>query len=413
MLLNEKIYGHCISWTGLQLITATRSFTQLWRLNATSEPLGRWHRSGAPLKVFCNQGLGFVPVRWSPDDSHVAMACTTRVFVWKPGVPRIAHKLLVARRDQHAIPCIAWSPDSSHIAFGFDAFVRIWNYADSTSNQTIELRNHSELVCSVGWSPDGQLIASASKDSISVWRWNVADGSFQQIAWHGVTQCHDSSRLGIARCDASPKLSWARDGSYLVTSACDGTLRFHDSRSNFRVEFQIPVNGEVQDMEWSHDFAKLHVMLKTASAFVLQTFSLPATGSILAALGFHFSTAAPWDWTSKLCSSPQAKSCERVPGRCDVSLALSAAQIDWDALSCGLSSRRVGNEWIDIRGLEINNWSVARGVPGLPVSCAMLCERLSAFVRLNELLLQGPLVRGFWMCGLLAPTLKQLGGSVT
>ena len=403
---NEKIFGHGVSCSGLRLLTATRASFQMWQFNSTIGAAGQWQPEGRALKIVCNYGNGFLPIQWSADDSHVAIGCTTRLFVWKPTARKKEFEKLQVQglhRGKAVIACLAWSPDSSRIAFGLDGAVGVWQ---RKSNEKLrELRGHDDFVCSLAWSPDGQLLASASRDSIRVWSWNMTDGSFQQQAWFQVTHCSNSSGYRISRCDSSPKISWAGDSSYLVTSACDTALRFHDARAGFRVEFRLPMEGEVQDVEWSPDLSKLHVILKGSRSYKFKSFSLPPSGSILAALGFHFPTAAPGDWTTQLCSSPQVR-CSKTPGRYDLHLSLSAAQLEWNSLVCGVSSRRVGADWVYIKSLEIHNWSAALEVLELPQSCTRLCELLSEFMHLETLLLQGPLVRGFWMCGLLTPTLK-------
>ncbi|CAE7881734.1 ESAG8 [Symbiodinium microadriaticum] len=412
-LNGERIRSYGVSSSGLHLLILTKSGTEHWVASSARGSGERWQLNA---KRTSNCPGSKASIRWSPDDRRVALACRYSIRIYEPthnGSLRLPFLLSEAeerdsknKKGLHYIEALAWSPNSDSIAFGRAGTIHTWRPGDRHAVRHEGSNNHTTPIWSLEWSPNGQLIGSASLEQIVVWKQNVADEKFQQLARFATDARRCPQRAW--QWDLGPRLAWSIDSGYLATAECDSKLRFRDESLSFQVEYTLPVQGQVQDMVWSH--GSLHVLSNShADVDLLQTWSLPVGGGgfLLAALGFHFPTANPSDWMASFCSSTHVR-CSCKDGRCEVSLVLSAAQIEWSTLQCGAGSRRIGAEVVVIRELVVRDWSIASAVPWLPDSAASLCERLSSFKHLRSLVLQGPTARGFWMCPLLAPLLRQL-----
>ncbi|CAE7802092.1 Ciao1, partial [Symbiodinium sp. CCMP2456] len=415
-LNGERIRNYGVSSTGLQLLILTKKCTEHWVASSGRGSGERWQLN-AKRAVGSHCQASKPSIRWSPDDRRVAVACGYSIRIYEPtdnGSLKHTFNLSAAavrdnktKKEINYIEALAWSPNSDSIVFGRAGTIHTWRPGDRHAVRHEGNNNHTTPIRSLQWSPNGQLIASASLEQIVVWKQNVAHEKFQQLVRFATNArlCPKSAW----QWDLGPRLAWSIDSGYLATAECDSQLRFRDESLSFQVGYTLPVQGQVQDMVWSD--GSLHVLSSSQDADfdLLQTWSLPVGGRgfLLAALGYHFPTADPSDWMASFCSSTHVR-CSCKEGRCDVSLVLSAAQIEWSALQCGAGSRRIGAEVVFIRELVVRDWSIASAVPGLPDSAASLCERLSSFKHLRSLVLQGLTARGFWMCPLSAPMLRQL-----
>eukprot|EP00439_Symbiodinium_sp_Y106_P051863 s1536_g6.t3 len=407
----DRMRSHGVSSTGLQLLILTKSWTQHWVASGSGGSSARWQLS-AKHRVRSGCSVVQVSIRWSPDDRRVALACGHWIRIFEPtgnGSLQNPFSLsipVVRDRKNKEIPigALAWSPNSDCLVFGWAGTIHTWRPGDRHAVRHEGQANHTKIVVSVAWSRNGQLIASASREQIFVWRWNATDEKFQQVVRFPTNA--NVCRFPAYQWDLGPRLVWKFDDSYLVTSECDGKIHFRDEGGSFQVDYTRPVQGQVQAMAWSDNSLNVLSSSLDSESSLLQTWSLPSGGFLLTALGFHFPTADPLDWMTRFCSSTHVHcSCQK--GRCEVSLALSAAQIEWRALQCGADSRRIGAELVFIRELQIH-WSGSAATQELPDSGASLCEHLSSFKHLRSLVLREPTADGFWMCPLSAPMLEQL-----
>ena len=408
----DRMRSHGVSSTGLQLLILTKSWTQHWVASGSGGSSARWQLS-AKHRVRSGCSVVQVSIRWSPDDRRVALACGHWIRIFEPtgnGSLQNPFSLsipVVRDRKNKEIPigALAWSPNSDCLVFGWAGTIHTWRPGDRHAVRHEGQANHTKIVVSVAWSRNGQLIASASREQIFVWRWNATDEKFQQVVRFPTNA--NVCRFPAYQWDLGPRLVWKFDDSYLVTSECDGKIHFRDEGESFQVDYTRPVQGQVQAMAWSDNSLNVLSSSLDSESSLLQTWSLPSGGFLLTALGFHFPTADPLDWMTRFCSSTHVHcSCQK--GRCEVSLALSAAQIEWRALQCGADSRRIGAELVFIRELQIH-WSGSAATQELPDSGASLCEHLSSFKHLRSLVLREPTADGFWMCPLSAPMLEHLG----
>ncbi len=111
----------------------------------------------------------------SPDSTMAALAVTGRIYLYSiPDLTQIGH--LVSPSIEYG--AIAFSPDGQFLAAGSeDRALRVW---DVTSQTLIhELTDHNGGTRDILFSPDGQTLAAATSGSVYIW--NVADGTQNQV----------------------------------------------------------------------------------------------------------------------------------------------------------------------------------------------------------------------------------------
>jgi WD40 repeat protein len=168
------------------------------------------------------------------------------------------HQLL--RTIQGHADCIysvAAAPDGKRLASGsYDKLVKLWDLA--TGKEIRTLKDHIDAVFAVAFSPDGKWLASGSQDR-TVKIWDVASGerlytlsdaldgisalafspSGRQLSAAGYDRHIYVWNLGekdgslaqslIADEDSILQIAWSPDGSKIISSSADGSIRIRDA----------------------------------------------------------------------------------------------------------------------------------------------------------------------------------------
>jgi WD40 repeat protein/serine/threonine protein kinase len=209
---------------------------------------------------------------WSPDDRQIAsFASDGVVHVWDSETGEVLRRL-----DDHAGPGImptwdnpvAWSPDGRWIAsLGSRQVLVLW---DAHTGKPVRTVNSVAATTSVAFSPDGRQMASAGWDhAVHIWEtetgrrlWNFPskcgsvtwspDGS--KIAVAGITEMRvvdvaTRKQVWFQAIDNEQDiLAWSPDGSVLVNTSSDGTIKMRDGQTGAilrSIYGQVPRGGGV------------------------------------------------------------------------------------------------------------------------------------------------------------------------
>lgn len=194
------------SGNGISQIEFTRDSKFLLSLSKDEPFLRVWNlESGthASLHAHANDVDGFIQ---HPDGKQV-------LTVSADNTARIRNldgtgEAIVLRGHTHKVVDGDFSPDGRRVVTASaDSTLRLWN-VDGTG-ESLVLRMTQEPPRHVKWSPDGKLVAAATEHIIYIWK---ADGS-------GIPMLLEGHKARIHQ------LHWGQNGSFLVSSGADGTVR--------------------------------------------------------------------------------------------------------------------------------------------------------------------------------------------
>ncbi|MCU0514956.1 MAG: hypothetical protein MUE40_20565, partial [Anaerolineae bacterium] len=124
--------------------------------------------NAAELTLLARYGRGSATaLAWSPEGRRLAVAGSAGVWLYRvtdldaPAAPLVAHTLPAVS--------VAFNSDGSRlVSGGADASLRVWDAADGTLLQTLEVP-YSARFASVAYSPDDRLIAAADVNTLLLW----------------------------------------------------------------------------------------------------------------------------------------------------------------------------------------------------------------------------------------------------
>lgn len=234
-----------VSWQpgGHAIASASFDELRLWDARVGNEQV----TISTPVKIRASA--------WSPDDRQIAsFAEDGVVHIWDPETGAVLRRL-----DDHAGPGImptwdnpvAWSPDGRWIAsLGSKQVLVLW---DAHTGQPVRTLNAGAATTSVSFSPDGRQMASAGWDhAVHIWEtdtgkrlWNFPsktgsvswspDGN--RIAVAGITEMRvvdvaTRKQLWFQAIDNEQDiLAWSPDGSVLINTSSDGTIKMRDGQT--------------------------------------------------------------------------------------------------------------------------------------------------------------------------------------
>ena len=206
-------------------------------------------------------------IAFSPDGRRALIAAADKsVRIWDVEGRRDLKRLIGHRASVWAV---AFSPDGSRAISGsMDGTVRIWDIG--TTQELAKFDGHDSLVSSVAFSPDGSRAISGGYDGSVIW-WDAVsfrelrrlDGEAKSV--HAIA-LHPSKKLAAIAADrsvilwdvstgeivkrweshdiAATTVSFAENGSVLVTGGDDGRVRIWDANTGKRLaEFAGHVGG--------------------------------------------------------------------------------------------------------------------------------------------------------------------------
>ena len=124
---------------------------------------------------------------------------------------------------------IAWSGDSVYLCSASDdTSLIVWNAAKASKFKTLHGHLHYVFCCT--FHPDGQLIASGSFDQ-SVKLWNTKKGTARADAARVLMCVGKCVHTLTAHKEAITCAQFNKEGSFLISSSYDGTIRTWDVAS--------------------------------------------------------------------------------------------------------------------------------------------------------------------------------------
>ena len=145
---------------------------------------------------------------------------------------------------------VRFSPDGQILASGGgDDKVKLWRVSDGSLLRTFDFNSIREEVFSVAFSPNGQYIAATDRSRASMVKiWRVADGSLVRV----FTNPEFNSTV-------SNKVTWTRDGRYVVSSVVSGNdpsrIRFWNFATGglAREYIGATLNDAIRTLEFAPD----------------------------------------------------------------------------------------------------------------------------------------------------------------
>jgi WD40 repeat protein len=230
---------------------------------ASDNSIRLWNfADGAFVREFKGHSAPVLALAWKSDSAQLVTGSadkTVRVWTAADGVQTAIY-------EGHAAPvhAVAFKKDGSQIASaGADKLIKTWNVADGKEIQTIG--GHGNTVNAVDFTSDGNNIVSGSTDG-TVRIWNAADGKQVRSLNHGeavnaVVISRDGKQIASAGTNKLVKLwnltngaaiatmtghvavvtglDFSTDGTKIVSSCADGTVRVWDPSGQLLERFVV------------------------------------------------------------------------------------------------------------------------------------------------------------------------------
>jgi WD40 repeat protein len=190
------------------------------------------------VNLYAQEQDGLSSIRWSPNGEFIAGGYSSGTLrVWNASTGEI---LMEVQGRPNSITDVAWSPDGLRLAStnAVDAFVQVWNVADSSLVTELNGEAFNGGVAYVAWNPRGTMLASIVFSETSPLRiWSVQGDQFEL--------------LPISDSFAAFDLEWSPDGNQLAVASFNGVFTFNAfSPENF---VKTNVAPPALHLAWSPD----------------------------------------------------------------------------------------------------------------------------------------------------------------
>lgn len=214
---------------------------------------------------------------WSPDGGKLAAGSDANLIViWDADSGKVEQTI---RDHPTTVMTLDWHPSETRIAAGCaDGKVRIWDIQSGQSLAVLE--SGEDAIRSLDWHSSGKyLLAGVGDQNRSVVAWNMATGTSvfnmrvnklsgpahfvpgkDQISAGGGSGGKPISTIALdfqtvlrhIHCDGSLQTAWSPDGSRLVTSSLENSLKIFDTDSDEVPSAVLPGHASyVQQLAWS------------------------------------------------------------------------------------------------------------------------------------------------------------------
>ncbi|KAG8794015.1 hypothetical protein FRC12_000804 [Ceratobasidium sp. 428] len=260
----DLVLSVAFSHDDLRIVSGSRDRTiRIWDVKTSATVLGplKGHSDSVNSVVFSSDGR--LVASGSSD-------CTIRIWDAETG----AQVLEPLKGHRGLVRCVSFSPDGNTLAScSFDKTIRVWD-VQTGELRLPPLRGHTDNVCSITFLSDGKYIASCSDDStariwdvitgevtrvlqqpdpqVQLWtiavaqdRRHVVAGSYSGclLVWD-MDLDDDTARILHGHSNLVRSITVSPDGSRVISSSDDGTLRMWDAQKMWAVEYSLsPLYG--------------------------------------------------------------------------------------------------------------------------------------------------------------------------
>lgn len=190
-------------------------------------------------------------VRWSPDQTKIAVLNTGEIIVWDIEAREIESVL-----GEESVSCMDWSPSVERIAYASAGDILLWDPSNPANVQ--RLVEASFTFSDIAWSPDGETIAGTMEE----WEFYGMSADLKNlevVIWDG-----DSGER-ITTLDPAPytkengrtaqlnPLAWSPDGSYIAAGSWSTEVIIWDANTGAHVASFQGHDYNVNRVAWSPD----------------------------------------------------------------------------------------------------------------------------------------------------------------
>jgi WD40 repeat protein len=181
-------------------------------------------------------------IDWHPNDNLIAVGGMLGIWIYDNDFADVAHLELSGNFNSSLAVSVAWSPDSKWLAAGFitdvNSIIQIWDAESFELVNSIE--NNLVINLPIAWSPDSRKIAvAAGVNTSDVLVWDITDTHHPLLTLEGHS---------VAVYD----IQWSSNGSYILSSAEDSTVRLWDASTGIQI-FNVHTSAPLISVAWSPD----------------------------------------------------------------------------------------------------------------------------------------------------------------